>query len=166
MKIITLGQKWLGLEALKLAEEKNSIAGVVSYPGDRLTAAAYSRKIPILALTGQMEWPEADLGLAAHFHHRIPKPVLKRFRHGVVGYHPSLLPKYKGKRAIEEAIAAGETETGGTLYQLDENFDGGPIIKQSAAAIRPEETPSELWRNKLAPLALKLFREYLDDLSP
>ncbi len=166
MKIIVFGQKWLGEEVLKLAEEKHSTVGVVSHPGDRLTIAAHSRTIPILALTDQANWPKADLGLAAHFHHRIPKPALKRFKYGVVGYHPSLLPKYRGRCAVEEVIAAGETETGGTLYRLDEGFDTGPILKQSAVEIRPGETPAGLWRSKLAPLALKLFREYLHDVSP
>lgn len=80
MKIIIFGQKWLGEGVLKLAGAKNNVVGVVNYAGDRLSAAACLRKTPLLTLADQAAWPEADLGLAAHFHHRIPKYVLSRFR--------------------------------------------------------------------------------------
>jgi methionyl-tRNA formyltransferase len=161
MRIILFGQKWLGEEVLKLADEAALVVGAVGYEGDRFLAAALARGIPALPPEAFAEWPQADLGLAAHYHRRIPPEALKAFRHGVVGYHPSLLPAYPGKRALEEAIAAGERETGGTLYKLDDSWDSGPVIKQVACKIRPGESPGELWRRALAPMGLELFRGFL-----
>lgn len=165
MRIIVFGQKWFGEEVLKMAGQAASAVGVVSREGDRLVKMAQARRIPSLPLDNQVEWPEADLGLAAHFHDRIPPAALGFFRLGIVGYHPSLLPAYPGKRAIEDAITAGDTATGGTLYRLDEGLDTGPVIRQEVCWIHPGETPAELWRRALAPLGLALFSEYLHNFQ-
>lgn len=45
--------------------------------------------------------------------------------------HPSLLPKYRGVKPLENAIVNGETETGVTLHILTKELDAGDIILQS-----------------------------------
>jgi len=159
MRIILFGQKWFGEEVLKLAGK--AVVGVVGYDGDRLMAAARARGISALPSDAVADWPRADLGLAAHYHRRLGPEALGAFKFGVVGYHPSLLPAYPGKMAIEEAIAAGEKTTGGTLFRLDNGWDTGPVIMQAACEIRPGESPVELWRRALAPMGLDLFRDFL-----
>ncbi len=49
---------------------------------------------------------------------------------GVLGMHPSLLPKGRGRAAIPWAIIKGLDETGVTLFKLDEGVDTGPILSQ------------------------------------
>jgi phosphoribosylglycinamide formyltransferase-1 len=62
----------------------------------------------------------------------------------VINVHPSLLPKYPGLRAIEQALEAGDNQTGVTVHYVDEGVDTGPIIAQEALGIIPGETAEAL----------------------
>ncbi len=61
----------------------------------------------------------------------IPGSILKLPRLGVIGVHPSLLPKYRGATPIQSVILSGEAITGVTLYLMDEKVDHGPILAAS-----------------------------------
>jgi phosphoribosylglycinamide formyltransferase-1 len=52
-----------------------------------------------------------------------------------VNFHPSLLPHYKGFRAIEQAINDDYPQLGATLHVVDESVDGGQILAQLATTI-------------------------------
>ena len=53
----------------------------------------------------------------------------------MINVHPSLLPKYKGLHAVEQAMEAGEEYTGCTVYYVNEELDGGEIILQKEVPI-------------------------------
>tara|TARA_R100001443_G_scaffold26635_3_gene39956 strand:+ start:1740 stop:2315 length:576 start_codon:yes stop_codon:yes gene_type:complete len=56
-----------------------------------------------------------------------------------INVHPSLLPKYKGLHAIEQAIDSGDEETGCTVHYVNEELDGGEIILQGKVPILPDD---------------------------
>ena len=62
----------------------------------------------------------------------------------MINVHPSLLPKYKGLHAVEQALESGDTETGCTVHYVNEELDGGEIIIQQEVPILPEETLESL----------------------
>ena len=62
----------------------------------------------------------------------------------IINVHPSLLPKYKGLHAVEQAMDAGEKETGCTVHYVNEELDGGEIIDQSVVTICPDDTVETL----------------------
>ena len=62
----------------------------------------------------------------------------------IINVHPSLLPKYKGLHAVEQAMEAGETVTGCTVHYVNEELDGGEIILQAEVPILPEDTVESL----------------------
>ena len=62
----------------------------------------------------------------------------------IINVHPSLLPKYKGLNAVEQAMEAGDVETGCTVHYVNEELDGGEIIIQGEVAILPEDTIKSL----------------------
>ena len=72
-------------------------------------------------------------------------PMLAAPSRGVLGMHPTLLPMGRGRAAIPWAILKGLTETGVTLFQLDEGVDTGPIIGQVRVPIAPDETATSLY---------------------
>ena len=80
-------------------------------------------------------------------------------------YHPSLLPRHKGRDAIRWTIHMGDAVTGGSVYWLSENMDGGDIAAARHVFVEPGETPEDLWRHKLMPLGVELIGAVLDDLS-
>tara|TARA_B100001250_G_scaffold111266_1_gene93991 strand:- start:52 stop:588 length:537 start_codon:yes stop_codon:yes gene_type:complete len=62
----------------------------------------------------------------------------------IINVHPSLLPKYKGLHAVEQAMEAGEEKTGCTVHYVNEELDGGEIIKQGEVPILPDDTVESL----------------------
>ena len=62
----------------------------------------------------------------------------------MINVHPSLLPKYKGLNAVEQAMEAGETVTGCTVHYVTEELDGGTIIAQKEVPILPDDTLESL----------------------
>ena len=62
----------------------------------------------------------------------------------IINVHPSLLPKYKGLHAVEQAIESGDKVTGCTVHYVNEKLDGGEIIKQAEVPILETDTIDEL----------------------
>lgn len=79
----------------------------------------------------------------------IPKTVLDIPKLGCINIHPSLLPRWRGAAPIQRAIAAGDTETGISIMQLDEGWDTGDILTQTTFPFDSDET-SESLHDKLA----------------
>jgi len=62
----------------------------------------------------------------------------------IINVHPSLLPKYKGLNAVEQAIESGDKVTGCTVHYVNEELDGGEIITQAEVPIFETDTIDEL----------------------
>lgn len=88
--------------------------------------------------------PEADLGICASYGKIIPESVLKKFSHGVLNIHPSLLPEYRGASPVQAAIAAGEQTTGVTIFKMDAKMDHGDIISSFIEDILKNDTTQTL----------------------
>ena len=80
---------------------------------------------------------------------------------GALGYHPSLLPRHRGRDAVRWAIHMGDHVTGGTVYWMDDGADTGPMAAQGWCWVRPGDTAEELWRRDLGPLGVRLFARAL-----
>ena len=57
----------------------------------------------------------------------------------MINVHPSLLPKYKGLNAVEQAINNREEFTGCSVHYVNEELDGGEVIMQYEVTILPED---------------------------
>ena len=71
-----------------------------------------------------------DLTVTAGFM-RILTPVFTD-RVRAVNIHPSLLPKYKGARAIEQAFESGDRLCGVSVHWVSGELDGGEVIAQAS----------------------------------
>jgi methionyl-tRNA formyltransferase len=168
MRIIVAGQKWFGCETLKLCQRLGcSIAQVVSPENDRLHELATSLNLHWIATRDFNERTMAEncmVIVCAHHHAFITAEMRIRALYGALGYHPSFLPRHRGRDAIEWALRFRDPITGGTVYWMDDKADAGPIAAQQAIHILQGITAAELWRTSLAPLGLKLFEQVLTDL--
>lgn len=63
--------------------------------------------------------------------HLLVGELLTSYRHRIVNFHPSLLPMFPGRRAIDQAVAAGAFLLGNTAHFVDAGVDTGPIIMQA-----------------------------------
>ncbi|WP_009632763.1 phosphoribosylglycinamide formyltransferase [Synechocystis sp. PCC 7509] len=76
---------------------------------------------------------------------RIVTPVLiNAFLGKIINIHPSLLPSFKGVKAVEQAIDAGVKITGCTVHLVSPEVDSGTILCQAAVPILPYDTAETL----------------------
>ena len=76
---------------------------------------------------------------------RVLKPImLEAFPRRIINLHPSLLPKFPGREAWAQALAAGETVTGCTVHYVDAGVDSGEIIARREVPILPNDTLGSL----------------------
>ncbi|WP_343600219.1 methionyl-tRNA formyltransferase [Mycobacterium sp.] len=65
-------------------------------------------------------------------------------RYGWVNLHFSLLPAWRGAAPVQAAIAAGDTVTGATTFQIEPSLDSGPVYGVVTETIRPADTAGDL----------------------
>lgn len=170
MRVLIIGQKWLAAQVLALCQQRGDDIAAVIAPadGDRLALAARLDGIPA-HITARVEPHHVPAGLdlivCAHAHAYIPASVRDAAKWGALGYHPSLLPRHRGRDAVRWAVHMRDTITGGTAYWLDDGADTGPIAAQDWCWVDPADTPQTLWRGKLAPMGLRLLANVLAQLD-
>ena len=103
---------------------------------------------------------QPDLFIVAACAKILPKEILEIPKLGIIGVHPSLLPKYRGPSPIQSAILAGEKETGVSLFLMDEKLDHGNVVSSIKYQVSREENYETL-EKKLAELAGDLLVEAL-----
>lgn len=130
MQIVLFGQKWLAVEVLRELPRLPGVEIVAVCPDterDRLAAEARQRGIPV---AGMSAVPACDMAVAACCQKYIPADVRARCGLGVLAYHPSLLPRHRGRDAVRWTIAMREPIAGGSVYWMDDGADTGPIEAQ------------------------------------
>lgn len=157
-----------------------TIAGVCSSNGEayaleRARAAGIESAVFALAAHGgetarrdraMADWLAArdvELVVCAGFMGVLTDAFLSRFPARVLNLHPSLLPAFPGAHAIEDALAAGATETGVTVHLVDEVLDGGPIVAQERLAVDYDESPEGL-RARIHAVEHRLLPAVVEDV--
>ncbi|HLF79441.1 MAG TPA: methionyl-tRNA formyltransferase [Dehalococcoidia bacterium] len=152
-----------GEEIVAVAAPAKSLSG----RADRLSAAAEAAGVPVYE-TAKLGEPEveaalrshgAELGVMAFVNDFINRSVLDLPTNGTIQYHPSLLPKHRGRSSINWAIIQGEARTGATIFWPDEGVDTGPVLLQREVEIGPDDTAGSLYYDKLYPLGIDLLAE-------
>ena len=171
MKIAVAGSKAFGASVVELVLARGYELTGVSVPdetaiadGDPTFVMATDKGIPCHVGIPSTLMSEADVLITAQYEKRVPLAVIGQTR-VAFGYHPSLLPLHRGRFAIQAAIDAGDRVTGGTIYRLTEELDGGPIALQRHVVIRSGESAKAIWKRILFPLGIDLVDEALRRLS-
>jgi phosphoribosylglycinamide formyltransferase-1 len=94
---------------------------------------------------------------------------VKRYKRKIINVHPSLIPKYCGKRYYgtnvhAAVLAAREKETGMTIHYVDEGVDTGKIIVQKKCSVDPYDTTDSL-KEKVQALEKKWYPEVIRQLA-
>ena len=110
------------------------------------------------ALTTKLQALKPDLILVNGWYHKIPEKILRIPPRGVVGFHPSLLPKYRGGAPLTWSLINDERETGMTLFYMEEGIDTGDIVAQERVPIATDDTIATLYE-KVNQAMLSILRE-------
>jgi len=181
VRLVFAGTPDFAATALKsLIDANHTIVGVYSQPdrpagrGRKLQPSpvkqvALDHEIPVFQ-PETLKTPEAqkqladlkpDVMIVAAYGLILPKAVLDIPTHGCLNIHASLLPRWRGAAPIQRAIAAGDTETGITIMQMDEGLDTGAMLLKSLTAIDDSDTGGSL-HDRLAELGGKAITKALE----
>jgi phosphoribosylglycinamide formyltransferase 1 len=95
-------------------------------------------------LRADVQAHDVDVVVLAGFMRILTAAFLDAWPQRVVNTHPSLLPAFRGARAVEEALAHGVKVTGCTVHLVDEEVDHGPIIAQEPVRVAADDTAESL----------------------
>jgi methionyl-tRNA formyltransferase len=173
MNITLVGSKHFGCLALHMLISKSDIVVqrvVVTDREDRLCKLAtmlgydvYIAPNPKL-IDSVAILNDCDLIITAYTHARISDAALSLARLGGIGYHPSILPRHKGRHAVEDTIAHGDPIAGGTVYQLTQGWDEGNIVEQDYCLVHADDDAGSLWRLNLSPMGIRLLSTAVDKI--
>lgn len=107
---------------------------------------------------------DIDVLVVAAYGLILPKAVLDIPGLGALNIHASLLPRWRGAAPIQRAIAAGDTESGVTIMQMDEGLDTGDMLLVRTTPITDQTTGGDL-HDALAVLGGDAIVEALDALA-
>ncbi len=139
-------------------------------------ASAYDIPIAVCARSDYADRDERDRRMAdwlvergarlivlAGWMELLGEAFLARFPWAVINVHPSLLPAFRGVRAIEQAVDYGVKVFGVTVHFVDAGVDSGPVILQGARELPNARDPDQVLltlrslEHTLLPEAVRLF---------
>ena len=107
---------------------------------------------------------EPDLVFVVGWSQLVHDPFISLAREAVLGMHPTLLPRHRGRAPIPWAILTGLAKTGVTLFEIeDATADSGSIIGQAEVPIARDETATTLFE-KIANAHVELIRTFVPQL--
>ena len=142
--------KSLGLMIAKNANIPSYFWKNVSELEDEVLKLIIKYNVKLLVLAGYMRL------LSKNFVNSLPSKF-------IVNVHPSLLPKFKGMNAIQQAIDDCAEYTGVTIHYVDEGMDSGSIIKQDSIKINEIDTVESL-KDRLQAIEYRLYSDTIKSI--
>jgi methionyl-tRNA formyltransferase len=174
MRIAIVGQQKFGKSVLDaFIAQGDTVAGVFCAPEkagsapDPLRLGAEERGIRVFQLASlktaeaseALKALDVELGVMAYVLQFAPQEFCKLPRHGMIQYHPSLLPRYRGPSSINWPIIHGDTRTGLTIFRPSDGLDEGPVILQKETPIGPDDTLGSVYFDRLFPMGIEALKE-------
>jgi methionyl-tRNA formyltransferase len=177
VRVAIIGQQDFGKSVLEaMLARGDTVAGVFCAPekpgerADPLRTAAEQQQIPVYQLPSlktsdafdALRGLDIELGVMAYVLQFVPQTFAKVPRHGMIQYHPSLLPRYRGPSSINWPIIRGEERTGLTIFRPNDGLDEGPVILQKETPIGPDDTLGSVYFDRLFPMGVAALLEAAD----
>ena len=153
--VVFVSGKGSNLRAIYRAIQMNTLdAKIVAVFSDRNCPGlewAESAQIPVRSirnsdpeLAEKVAVFKPDLIVLAGYMRILKSDFVQAYRNRIINIHPSLLPAFRGKDAVEQALTAGVMWTGCTVHFVDEGVDTGEILYQNVVEIKPDDTAETL----------------------
>ena len=176
MRIAVAATPAIAIPSLEALMQRHEIVAVFTQPdkpygrGQRLRQSdvgtwAQSKGLPVFKeLTHPEILSAVDLVITVAYGVLVRDELLKLPRHGFINLHYSLLPRWRGAAPVQRALLAGDSETGVTIFKLDQGMDTGPIYIQRRLAIAPTWNSAELF-DELNVLGSSALLDALDEIE-
>jgi phosphoribosylglycinamide formyltransferase-1 len=147
-----------GAGGLERAADAGIATGVIPHKGK-------TREVFDAELDAALRTAGVEIVCLAGFMRILSDGFARAWEGKLINIHPSLLPAYKGTRAHERVLEAGETQSGASVHFVVPELDAGPVIAQASVPVHPSDSPETLAarvlevEHKLYPAALRLVAE-------
>uniref|UniRef100_A0A672IFW0 Methionyl-tRNA formyltransferase, mitochondrial n=1 Tax=Salarias fasciatus TaxID=181472 RepID=A0A672IFW0_SALFA len=169
-RLLFFGSDEFAVESLKLlTSSRNANEGIV----ETLEVVTLPGSVPVKRFAQQNRltlhgWPlhdvtgQFDVGVVVSFGCLLNEALIKKFPHGILNVHPSLLPRWRGPAPVFHTILHGDAVTGVTIMQIrPHRFDVGPVLNQELHPVPQSCTADQLG----AVLAVKGAHLLIDTLK-
>lgn len=183
MKIVFFGTSSVALPVLDALHKNHEIVAVVTQPDalvgrDKVLTKSlvaswaevnHLTTLKPLKVKGNLDFLaeltklNADIFIVVSYGQILPTELINLPRLKTLNIHFSLLPKYRGASPIQFALLNGDSETGTTIFVLDEKMDTGPILATQKYPIEPYDnfiTLSKKLADASADLLIKILPDY------
>lgn len=97
---------------------------------------------------------EPDIIYCFGWSHILERGIILIPKMGIIGYHPSLLPKNRGRHPLIWSLVLGLKYTGSTFFSIEPEIDSGNILDQVKIKIDFNDDANSLYK-KLVAIAKK-----------
>ena len=105
-----------------------------------------------------------DFAIVIAFGVLLTSTDLELLPRGWFNVHYSVLPRWRGAAPVQRSLISGDTETGVTVFKIDEGLDTGPIAGVARTVIEPSEDSERLLR-RLSTLGVSLLLELIPQIQ-
>ena len=180
MKILLIGTVQFSMTMLEQLVEMNlEIVGVCTSKSSDINAdyvdlepLCKARNIPCIQVqdinaTDTIDWMislNPDIIFCFGWSQLLKEDLLQIAPLGVIGYHPTEMPKNRGRHPIIWSLALGLKETGSTFFRMDSGADTGEIISQIKIKINTDDNAHSLYE-KISQVAKTQLKELVPKLE-
>ncbi len=107
---------------------------------------------------------QPDLVVSAGFMKLLDEPFMARFGDRIINTHPAMLPAFPGAHAVRDALAAGATSTGASIFWVSDGVDDGELITQEAVDVLPGDDEESL-HERIKVVERRLLVEVVNQLA-
>ena len=150
---------------IKALDQKISLSKVITQPDRVLRKKTLTNPVKQFCLENniQTSTPESlkkdsqdliqqnkknmDIAIVAAYGQIIPESFFESFDYGMVNWHPSRLPQYRGATPMQTSILNGDTRTALSWIEIVKAMDAGNILLQISQDILPTHTTTDLAKN-------------------
>jgi len=181
MRIVFFGTANVALPILEVLNKSHQVLAVVTNPDAPAGRSGKPQESPVSALATDLKLktfkpesvknnPEfitelkalgADIYVVVAYGKILPLQAINLPKFKAINVHFAALPKYRGPSPIQAALLNGDSQTGTSIFVLDEKVDDGPLLAQEVVAIDPDDNYFTL-SDKLARLSAKIILPVLE----
>lgn len=158
--LIALDANIIGVCTLETSSVNSDHVDLTAIAEKNGIPVCYAKDINSTQTTAWIRRLKPDIIFCLGWSRLIKTELLQMPPMGVVGFHPSALPKNRGRHPIIWSLVLGLDKTASTFFIMDEGADSGHILSQRPVNIKLDDNASSLY-DRITETAIAQIEEFL-----
>ena len=139
--------KIVGVIGKKKTKFNSDYYDLVKYSRSKKIDSIYSKDINADKISRWIKKKKPDIIFCIGWNQLLKKKILKIAPRGVIGYHPSDLPKNRGRHPIIWSLVLGLKSIGSCFFYMENTADSGKIISKKMIIIKKNYDSNLVYKN-------------------